>query len=147
MPKRSPGLTIIVIYKAMTAVFLLAISFSLLLAIKKQPYLLQLEDSLTLAGKRSFIAWLLEKILNFNPKTLQVSGILAGVYAGVCIIEAVGLWYQRAWARWLVLGLVAIGILPEIFELIKGFSLLKVLVFLANLGVFIYLLRDFPKQR
>ena len=147
MRKRSSGLVVIVLYKAITAALLFITSISLLLALKKQPQLIQLDDALTLAGKRGFIIWILEKILNFNPKTLQVSGIVAGVYAGVTTIEAVGLWYQKAWARWLVLGLVSISILPEIFELTKGFSILKLIIFLANLGILVYLLREFPKQR
>lgn len=146
MKKRSSGLVVIVIYKAITAALLVAVSISLLLATKKQPQLVHFEDALTLAGKRGIIVWVLEKILNFSPKTLQLSGILAGAYAGVSLIEAAGLWYQKSWARWLTLGLVAIGILPEIFELIKGFSVLKLIVLIANIGVFIYLLRDFPKQ-
>ncbi|HEY9613189.1 DUF2127 domain-containing protein [Allocoleopsis sp.] len=142
MAKRSPGLIAIVVYKAITAIFLVIISFSLLLAIKKQTQLLQLEDSLTLSGKLGFIAWVLEKILNFNPRTLELSGIAAGVYAAVTTVEALGLWYQKKWASWLVLGLVSISILPEIFELSKGFSILKFLIFLANVGIFIYLLRE-----
>lgn len=142
MAKRSPGLIAIVVYKAITAVFLVAISCSLLLAIKKQPQLLQLQDALTLAGKRGFIAWVLEKILNFKPRTLELSGIAAGVYAAVTTLEALGLWYQKKWASWLVLGLVSISILPEILELIKGLSILKFIVFLVNVAIFIYLLRE-----
>jgi uncharacterized membrane protein (DUF2068 family) len=86
------------------------------------------------------------KNLELNPRTLEFSGIAAFIYAGVTTIEAVGLWYQKIWASWLVVGLVAISILPEILELIKGFSILKLIVFLVNLGIFAYLLREFPKQ-
>lgn len=72
LKKRSSGLVVIVLYKAITAALLVVISISLLLATKKQPQLLQFEDSLTLAGKRGMIVWVIEKLLNFNPKTLQV---------------------------------------------------------------------------
>lgn len=67
MKKRSTGLVIIVLYKAITAALLIIISISLLMAVRKQPQLLQLQDALTLAGKRGFITWVLEKILNLNP--------------------------------------------------------------------------------
>jgi uncharacterized membrane protein (DUF2068 family) len=146
MRNRSSGLTAIVIYKAITAALLLITSISLFLAFKKQPELVQLDDALTLAGNRGFTVWVLEKILNFNPRTLEFSGIAAFIYAGVTTIEAVGLWYQKVWASWLVLGLVSISILPEILELIKGFSILKLIVFLVNLGIFAYLLREIPKR-
>lgn len=145
MKQRSTGLVIIVLYKAITAVLLIIISISLIMAVRKQPELLQLNDALTLEGKRGFIAWVLEKILNLKPRTLRLSGIAAGVYAAVTTVEAVGLWYQKKWASWLVLGLVSISILPEVLELIKGFSLLKFLVFLANVGIFVYLLQEIRK--
>jgi uncharacterized membrane protein (DUF2068 family) len=146
MKKRSTGLLIIVVYKAITAALIVVISISLLMAVKKQPELFQLYDDLTLEGKNGFIAWVLEKILNLNPKTLRLSGIAAGAYAAVTTIEAVGLWYQKKWANWLVLGLVSLSILPEVLELMKGFSALKFMVFLANVGIFIYLLQEVRKS-
>lgn len=145
MKKRSTGLVIIVLYKAITAALVLIVSVSLIVAVRKQPELLQLYDTLTLEGKSGFIAWVLEKILNLNPRTIRLSGIAAGVYAAVTMVEAVGIWYQKRWASWLVFGLVSISILPEVLELIKGFSLLKFVVLLANLGIFVYLLQEIRK--
>jgi uncharacterized membrane protein (DUF2068 family) len=57
------------------------------------------------------------------------------------------LWYQKSWARLLVLGLVGISIPPEIFELIKKITIPKFLVILVNVAVFWYLLQHFPKQK
>ena len=143
--KRSTGLVIIVVYKAITATLLLIISISLMMAVRKQPELLEFDDVLTLEGKHGLITWVLEKILNLNPRTLRLSGIAAGAYAAVTTVEAVGLWYQKKWASWLVLGLVSISILPEVLELIKGFSILKLIVFVANVAIFIYLLKEIRK--
>lgn len=144
---RPPGLVAVVIYKAGTAVLLAVVSISLLLALRDQPELEKLSESLTLSGKRGLIVWTLDQILNFDPKTLQFSGIAVGAYAVMTTIEAVGLWYQKAWARWWVLGMVGISFPPEIFELIRGFSLLKIIVLLLNIAIFVYLLRNPDKLR
>ena len=146
MKKRSAGLIAIVVYKAITALLIVLISISLLMAVKKQPELSQFYDEVTSEGKSGLITWVLEKILNLNPKTLKLSGIAAAAYGAVTILEAIGLWYQKRWASWLVFGLVSVSILPEIFELIKGFSLLKFLIFLANIAIFIYLLQEIRKS-
>ncbi|WP_306557888.1 DUF2127 domain-containing protein [Nostoc sp. 'Peltigera malacea cyanobiont' DB3992] len=103
-------------------------------------------ENYVLEGKSIIIDWLLNKVLNLNPRTLAFSGIGAGVYAIVTSIEAVGLWYEKRWAHVLVLGLVGISIPPEIYELIRGFSPIKILILLLNLAVFGYLLRNFPKH-
>ena len=62
------------------------------------------------------------------------------------VIEAVGLWYRRRWAKILVLGIVGISIPLEVFELIREVTLLKLVIFLLNIAVFWYLLHYFPKH-
>ena len=70
----------------------------------------------------------------------------AGIYALVTAIESVGLWYEKTWAKILVIGLVGISIPPEIFELIQGLTVLKMLVFIVNIAVLWYLIRHFSKH-
>ena len=147
MKKRSFGLLAIVFYKAFTAALLMVTSIALLFALKNYQYLEQFSDDYVLEGKARIIDWIVEKILNFNPKTLAFSGIGAGIYSIVTAIEAVGLWYEKQWAHILVLVLVGISIPPEIYELIRGISPIKLIVFVINVGVFWYLLRNFPKHK
>ncbi|MBW4594086.1 MAG: DUF2127 domain-containing protein [Brasilonema angustatum HA4187-MV1] len=147
MSQRTPGLIAIICYKFFTAILFLLSAISIFLTLKHRQELQQFADSLELASKQGIIAWGVNKILNLNPKTLQFGGVVTAVYAVVTIIEAVGLWLKKAWARWLVIGVVGISIPPEIYELIKGFSLLKLLAFIINIGIFIYLLREVPNDR
>lgn len=146
MSKRPPGLLAVIVYKAFTAVLFAVTAIAILLTLKNYQEQGQFSESLFLAGKQGVIAWLVQKILNTNPKTLHFGSIVAGVYAGVTFIETIGLWYQKSWARWLVIGVVAISIPPEIFELIEGFSPLKLIAFLLNLAILIYLLLKFPQE-
>lgn len=144
---RPPGLVAIVVYKCFVALLLTATSIVLLLALENHQALVAVSESYVLEGKLELIEWLLEKIINIKRQTLQFSGIASGIYAVVTVIEAVGLWYEKTWANILVIGLVSISILPEIFELIKGVSLLKIVVFLVNIAVLWYLLRHFYKSK
>ncbi|MBD2605751.1 DUF2127 domain-containing protein [Scytonema hofmannii FACHB-248] len=144
--KRPPGLIAIVIYKGFVALLLTATSIVLLLALKKHDTLVVFSESYILEGKREVIEWLLEKIINIKPQTLKFSGIATVIYAVVTAIEAIGLWYEKTWAKILVIGLVGISIPPEIYELIKGISILKIIVFLVNIAVLNYLIRHFYKQ-
>ncbi|MCL1466056.1 DUF2127 domain-containing protein [Argonema galeatum] len=139
--KRSRALVAIVIYKAVTALLLAVTSIALILTFKDYENLSDFSQSYVLAGKIEAIKWLLEKILNFPPKTLKFSSLVAGSYSVVTAIEAIGLWYEKTWAKILVLVLVGISIPAEIFELIRGISLLKLVVFIINAAVFWYLLR------
>lgn len=144
--KRRPGLIAIVIYKGFVALMLTATSIVLLLALKKHDTLVVFSESYILEGKREVIEWLLEKIINIKPQTLKFSGIATAIYAVVTAIEAIGLWYEKTWAKILVIGLVGISIPPEIYELIKGVTIFKFLVFIVNLAVLSYLVRHFYKH-
>ncbi|MEH1907084.1 MAG: DUF2127 domain-containing protein [Nostoc sp.] len=146
MKKRPLGLVVIVLYKTFTALLLMATAIALLLTLKNYQNLEAFSEDYVLEGKSIIIDWLLNKVLNLNPRTLAFSGIAAGVYAIVTSIEAVGLWYEKRWAHVLVLVLVGISIPPEIYEVIRGFSAIKILILVLNLAVFGYLFRNFPKH-
>ena len=86
-------------------------------------------------------------MINIKPSTLKFSGIAAGIYALVTAIESVGLWYEKTWAKILVIGLVGISIPPEIFELLQGFTTIKLVVLIINIIVLLYLIQHFSKDK
>jgi uncharacterized membrane protein (DUF2068 family) len=69
--------------------------------------------------------------------------LLGGVllaYGVVEGIEAVGLWYQRRWAEYLTF-LVTASLLPlEIYEIVNRATVFKVVAFIVNVLVVVYLL-------
>jgi uncharacterized membrane protein (DUF2068 family) len=147
LQKRPFGLIAIVCYKSFVAALLMITCIALLLALKNYQSLENFANNYVLESKTIIIDWLTEKILNVTPKTLAFSGIGAGIYAVVTAIEAIGLWYEKRWAHILVVGLVAISIPPEIYELIKSISLIKLIVFIVNVVVLWYLVSHFPKHK
>src|SRR5207237_8898571 len=55
-------------------------------------------------------------------------------------VEVVGLWYQRRWAEYLTF-LVTTSLLPlEVYEILTRTTALKVLAFVVNVAVVVYLL-------
>lgn len=146
--KRRPfGLVAIVGYKSFVAILLMVTCVALLLALKNYQIFEDFSKNYVLEGKGVIINWLVEKILNSNRKTLAFSGIGAGIYAIVTAIEAIGLWYEKRWAHILVVGLVAFSIPPEIYELVRGISIIKLIIFAVNVAVLWYLLKNFPKHQ
>ena len=62
------------------------------------------------------------------------------VYGAVEGIEAAGLWYQRRWAEYLTF-IVTASLLPfEIYEIVHRTTAFKVVAFIVNVAVVVYLL-------
>jgi uncharacterized membrane protein (DUF2068 family) len=71
---------------------------------------------------------------------LHLLGTVLLAYGAVEGIEAVGLWYQRRWAEYLTF-LVTTSLLPlEVYEIVNHATPFKILAFLVNVAVVIYLL-------
>jgi uncharacterized membrane protein (DUF2068 family) len=68
-----------------------------------------------------------------------VAGV-AALYSTLRFIEAYGLWKKRVWAEWVALISGAVYLPFEINELFRRVSALSVLLFVANLGIVMYML-------
>ncbi|MEG4110627.1 MULTISPECIES: DUF2127 domain-containing protein [unclassified Microcoleus] len=142
----APALIAIVFYKTFVASLLTVTSIALLFALKNHQALEEFSQSYLLESKLKIIEFILDKLLIVNPKNLLISGLIAALYAVLTAVEAVGLWYEKDWATILVLVLVSISIPPEIYELVHGVTVLKLAVFITNVGILWYLLHHWPKH-
>ena len=148
MKKQRPiALRLIVFYKCFVATLLFITAIAAIFVMKNHEELAEFSSSYLLSTKLFIVKWLVNKLLTIAPNSLKLSGIVAGVYALVTAIEAIGLWYEKEWAMLLVLGLVGISIPPEVFELIQGITVIKLLVFSINMAMFLYLLRHVVATR
>jgi uncharacterized membrane protein (DUF2068 family) len=144
---RPIGLLAIVAYKLVITVLFSIVALAVFLTLKNVSSLQEIAATYELEGKHQIITLLLDKLLNITPKTLKFSGFAAAGYSFLSGVEAIGLWRQKAWAHVLVLVLVGISIPPEIYEIFKGITVVKSVVFLLNVAVFSYLLTHLPKRR
>jgi uncharacterized membrane protein (DUF2068 family) len=147
MPHQRPlGLIAIVVYKAFFAVMLVVASVAIFLALKNYEAIAQFAETYTPETQIGIVDWGLDKVLKLDPRTLQFSGLATGIYGAVTAVEAIGLWQQKTWAHLLVITLVGLGIFPEIYELVREATFIKLMVFLINLAVLSYLIYTFPKK-
>ncbi len=144
--KRLVGLLIIVGYKAVFAVVLAIASVALWFAPDNTSALTAFSESYLFEGKLAIVETMVVKLLKQNAQSLYYTSLIMGLYAGVTVVEATGLWFQKLWAEAMVMVLVGLGIVPEICELSKGFTLLKLSIFVINLAILAYLVRFFRRQ-
>jgi uncharacterized membrane protein (DUF2068 family) len=81
-----------------------------------------------------------DKLFTLRTTTLKEAGFALLAYALLEGIEAVGLWYARRWAEYLTFLATTLLLPLEIYELIHKGTVLKVVGFLINVAVVIYLL-------
>lgn len=96
-----------------------------------------------------FIDLLLTRLANVDDRRLKELSIGTFVYAGLFLIEGVGLALQKRWAEYFTI-ITTSSLLPiETYELARRVSIGRGLALLMNLAVVGYLifeLRRFPKQ-
>jgi uncharacterized membrane protein (DUF2068 family) len=91
------------------------------------------------SGKGGFVGEL-NKLFSLRSGTLTTVGIALLAYALLEGVEAVGLWLAKRWAEYLTFLATTILLAPEIYEIIHKATVLKVIGFLINLAIVIYLL-------
>lgn len=144
--KRPVGLLIIVGYKAVFAAVLAAASIALWFAPDNTSALTNFSESYLFEGKLAIVETLIIRLLKQNAQSLHYTSLIMGLYAVVTVVEATGLWFQKLWAEAMVMILVALGVIPEIYELSKGFTPLKLGIFVVNLAILAYLIMFFRRQ-
>jgi uncharacterized membrane protein (DUF2068 family) len=82
----------------------------------------------------------LDKLFTLSKGTLIEAGIALLGYAVLEGVEAVGLWYGKRWAEYLTFIATVLFLPFEIYELTERVSPLKVIGFVINLAVVVYLI-------
>jgi uncharacterized membrane protein (DUF2068 family) len=87
-------------------------------------------------GIRTIIA----KVATVHGREEVLFGIVALGYGALEAVEAYGLWRRRRWGEWLTVIATSLLLVPEVWELTKGTSLLKLGALLVNIAIVAYLL-------
>ena len=82
----------------------------------------------------------LDKLFSLHSGTLRGVGIALLAYALLEGVEAVGLWLTKRWAEYLTFVATTILLPLEVYEIVHRRSALKIVGFIINLAVVIYLL-------
>src|ERR1700689_682775 len=71
--------------------------------------------------------------------SLWAAAELAFAYSLLRFVEAYGLWRQRTWAEWLAFVSGTLFLPLEIRELMRGITIVRSVMFAANLGIVLYM--------
>jgi uncharacterized membrane protein (DUF2068 family) len=80
------------------------------------------------------------KLLSLRSGKLRLVGAAFMVYGAMEGIEAIGLWFAKRWAEYLTFLATTILLPLEVYELVKKVSATKLIGFILNLAVVLYLL-------
>jgi uncharacterized membrane protein (DUF2068 family) len=83
---------------------------------------------------------IIAKVRAISPDKYTVFGIIAIAYGLLEGVEGYGLFRRRAWAEYLTVVATCVLFIPEIDELTKSLTFLKVGALLVNLAVVVYLI-------
>jgi uncharacterized membrane protein (DUF2068 family) len=95
---------------------------------------------LGLDPKNNWVQRLIADVAKINSSEDVLFGVIALAYGALEAAESYGLWKHRRWGEWLTILATSLLFIPEIWELTKSASLLKVGALLVNVAVVLYLL-------
>lgn len=72
---------------------------------------------------------------NLTDTRLWFLALFAFCYAAMRLVEAYGLWRERAWAEWFAVASGGLYVPIEIYELTRGVTWPKLLALMVNLGI------------
>jgi len=106
----------------------------------------QLIDRLRIDPEGRMASFLMDRVDLIGHHQLREAGLFSLIYAGLCVVEGVGLILHKEWAEYFTVILTALALPWEIFELVKRFEAYKVGLIMANVAVLLYLLWVLKKK-
>jgi uncharacterized membrane protein (DUF2068 family) len=144
MPKkegRDRWITVIAILKLIKGVmlFFLALGVFKLVRGDLETNLENFAGYLNIDPNNHYFQKIFSKMTNMSPNTIKAWGIGTFFYSLLFLIEGVGLLLQKRWAEYFTVFVTGSFVPLEVYELIKKFSAIKVLVLISNVAIVFYL--------
>ena len=135
-------LFVIALFKFVKGALLLALAFGALTLLHKDvaAHVEHWLDQLRIDPDNRFIGTALSKLQLIHTKELKELSALGAGYASLFVTEGIGLLFRKRWAEWLTI-LATSSLMPlELYELIKKFTAIRVIVLLINAAVVLFLI-------
>lgn len=140
-PTQRNVLRVVASFEFIKGIFVLLIGLSAILLVHKDAWVIA-ESLLALLHVSTDRHWA-QVFLDFSDRLtdarLWAAAQFAFAYSILRFAEAYGLWKQRTWAEWLAFVSGTLFLPVEIRGLLHGVNLLRSTVFLANLGIVLYM--------
>ena len=148
MHSHQTGLAAIAVFKLVKGVLLFLLGLGLLKLMHADIATLfsHLIETLHLNADSRIIHALVLKVDALQPHSVLVAGLVSLGYAGMLLLEGVGLWLERSWAAYLTVISTSLLLPFELYEVIERVSILRVGVLLLNLVIVLYLLMQLKQH-
>ena len=142
------GLALIAVFKLVKGALLLLVGVGLLKLMHAEIATLfsRLIEALHLNADSRIIHALVLKVDALQPHSVLVVALVSLGYAGMLLLEGVGLWLERSWAAYLTVISTSLLLPFELYEVIDRMSILRVGVLLLNLVIVLYLVRQLKQH-
>ena len=136
-------LVLIAVYKFLQAVLFAALGVGALRLLHKDiGYLFaDLADWMRFNPEARVVHYLLVKASLINDPILRRIGLAALSYAGISLVEGIGLYLEKTWGELLTLVITASFLPWEIFEVFRLHTPFRAALLAINMLVFLYLLK------
>lgn len=138
--KPSIFIRLIAIKKALFALILIAIAILSGFSWRNYDLIVTWANQYVVTAEYEFVDWLLQHIVHAGVPTLKLIARVSSIYGTLLGIAALGLWFGKAWAEPLFITLVGALIPIEIYEVLHHSTTSKIVIFLLNCVIFLYLL-------
>ena len=89
--------------------------------------------------QHSKLLGLLHEAFTVDPRTLRYIALGLSAYAVIEVIEGVGLWLVKRWGEYFAMIITSLGLPYEIYDLMNKVTVLRVVAFVINLALVLYL--------
>jgi uncharacterized membrane protein (DUF2068 family) len=143
------GLLAIAIFKWTKGLLLLAIALGLLKLLHRDvaEILGRLANGLRVDPDNRFLGKLLSKLYLLDDKKIEQLSALTSAYSLLFFTEGTGLFFEKRWAEYLTIVATASFVPVELYELIRDFSALKLLILFVNISIVVFLIVIVRRQR
>lgn len=142
-PHRNRWLILIAIFKLAQATLFILIGVGALRLLHKDvgDLLQNLVDHLRFNPESQLVIFVLHKALLVDDHLLRQISAVVFIYAGLGLIEGIGLYMEKTWAEYMTL-FITTSFLPwEVFEVIRKTTLIRGGLLVINTLVFFYLIK------
>ena len=142
------GLAAIAVFKLVKGALLLVVGFGLLKLMHADIATLfsRFIEALHLNADSRIIHALVLKVDALQPHSVLVAALVSLGYAGMLLLEGIGLWLERSWAAYLTVISTSLLLPFELYEVIDRVSMIRVGVLVLNLVIVLYLLIQLKKH-
>jgi uncharacterized membrane protein (DUF2068 family) len=140
---------LIAIFKLLKAASLIVVGFGVLRLIHTD-VAKQLEHWIAMLGfdpGSRLMSRAIQRATNISPVRIRELGVVSFVYATLFLTEGIGLWLMKRWAEWFTVVITSSLVPLEIYEIFHRPTAIKILVFIINIAVVVYLLYRITNER